>query len=348
MSHHDAPLTTRPEIIRSPALYLGELEVVETARSRGSGWLSGTRLKSLAIPMLHWTLSRAPVPVALAQVRLMVGVMRLLYHRPSNPLRLSCERLCRIAAAAGQHHEARDVYRQYLANLTGVAENFFRLYREGIDAVLGQVDLPDDAVQSMQGLVRRHGGVVLAVPHNIASAFSALALNHAFPTLVVAKNSSTAARTRVALDMFERMRVQVLMVRGGNAFELSRTLFGVLGSGTVAAATLDNVDGSSAASPVTLFGRPLGFARWAAKIAVRRKIPVVPAYFRSRGRRVSVVFGEPMVDAEVDVLVQRYAAFFEYHILRDPASWAYLGDKRWQRVLREAATALNARQGQWQ
>ncbi len=345
MAHQDAPLTTRPEIIRSPALYLGELEVVETTRSRGSGWLSGTRLKSLSIPMLHWTLTHAPVTVALTQVRLMVGVMQLLYRRRSNPLRLSCERLCRVAAAAGQPHDSRQVYRQYLANLTGIAENFFRLYREGIDAVLERVELPADDVQLMRGLLRRHGGVVLAVPHNIASAFSALVLNQAFPTLVVAKNSSTVARTRVALDMFERMRVQVLMVRGGNAFELSRALFAVLGSGTAAAATLDNLDSSGAASRVTLFGRPVGLAGWAAKIAVRRGIPVVPAYFRSRGARVSVEFGEPILDDDVDAVVQRYAAFFERHIIGDPASWAYLGDKRWQRVLREAGAALDEHQG---
>jgi hypothetical protein len=43
----------------------------------------------------------------------------------------------------------------------------------------------------------------------------------------------------------------------------------------------------------------------------------------------------------VDALVRRYAGFFEQHILDDPASWAYLGDKRWQRVLREADAALD-------
>jgi len=34
--------------------------------------------------------------------------------------------------------------------------------------------------------------------------------------------------------------------------------------------------------------------------------------------------------------VQYYINFFESHVLQDPASWAYLGDKRWQRVLRAA------------
>lgn len=341
MAARDPDPSTRSATLRSPALYLGALEVVEGERSRGRAWLSGTRLKSLAIPMLHWTLCHAPVALAMAQVRLMVGVMRLLYRRPRTPLRLACERLCRIAAQRGREHDPKWVYHQYLSNFTGVAENYFRLYREGIEAVLERVELPAAAVGMMHALLREHGGVVLAVPHNIASAFSGLALNHAFPLLVVAKNSSTIARTRVALDMFERMQVQVLMVRGGNAFELSRALFRVLGSGRVAAATLDNVDSSGTACSATLFGQPVGFARWAAKVAVRRGIPVVPAYFSSRGARIQVLFGEPILAAEVDTVVQRYIAFFERHILDDPASWAYLGDKRWQRVLREADAALD-------
>jgi lauroyl/myristoyl acyltransferase len=340
MEAHDLHPSTRSATLRSPALYLGELEVVESERSRGRGWLSGTRLKSLAIPMLHWTLRHAPVPLAMAQVRLMVGVMRLLYRRPHTPLRLACERLCRIAAQRGCAHDPKQVYHQYLTNFAGVAENYFRLYRRGIEAVVNRVELPATAVAMMHALLREHGGVVLAVPHNIASAFSGLALNHAFPLLVVAKNSSTIARTRVALDMFERMQVQVLMVRGGNAFELSRALFRVLRSGRVAAATLDNVDSVGAACSATLFGQPVGFARWAAKVAARRGIPVVPAYFSSRGARIRVLFGEPIVASAVDSVVQHYIAFFEQHILADPASWAYLGDKRWQRVLREADATL--------
>lgn len=337
----DLPETTRSETLRSPALYLGELEVVESERSRGSRWLSGTRLKSLAIPMLHWTLRHAPVAVAMAQVRLIIALMRLLYLKRRWPLRLACERLCRVAAARGFEHDAKQVYHQYLDNFRGVAENYFRLYREGFDAALERIEVPVEGVETMRTLLRQHGGVVLAVPHNIASAFSGLALNHAFPLLVVAKNSSTIARTRVALDMFERMRVQVLMVRGGSAFELSRALFRILGSGRVAAATLDNVDSSAAACSVTQFGQPVRFGNWAAKVAVRRGIPVVPAYFSSRGAGIRVRFGEPVLAADVDLVVQQYAAFFEQQILDDPASWAYLGDKRWQRVLGEASEVLD-------
>ena len=70
------------------------------------------------------------------QVRVIVAVMRALYWRRGWPLRRASEDLCRIAAARGRDHDAKQVYRQYLANFTGVAENYFRLYREGVEGVL--------------------------------------------------------------------------------------------------------------------------------------------------------------------------------------------------------------------
>jgi hypothetical protein len=52
--------------------------------------------------------------------------------------------------------------------------------------------------------------------------------------------------------------------------------------------------------------------------------------------------GEPLVSNELETLAQHYVSFFEEKMLADPASWAYLGDKRWRRVLREASEAVQA------
>ena len=110
-------------------------------------------------------------------------------------------------------------------------ENYFHLYRHGIDRVAEHIALAPHDSALLRELAQAHGGVILAVPHNIASAFSSLKLNQALPLLVVAKNSPTIARTRIMLEFFERMQVPILMVRGGNPFELSRSLFTLLRSG---------------------------------------------------------------------------------------------------------------------
>lgn len=336
MASSDNRPVIRSEIIRSPALFLKEIEVVEDTGSRGRRF-SGTHVKALVMPLLSWLARHAPIPFTLAPLRLAAGVMRLLYRWRNNPLRLSCEAVCRVAERAGRRHLPEQIYRQFLANILAMAGNYCRLYRHGIDSVLDDVILTPQATEMMLNLIRDHGGAVLAVPHNLGSAFSSLKLNRAFPLLLVAKNSPTIARTRAALDFFERMEVSILMVRGGSPFELSRALFAALKSGKVVAATLDNLDLAENRVVVSMFGQPVGLAPWAAKIAARHQIPIVPSYFQCHGRQLRVVFGEPIVTDDVQTAVQHYAEFFARSILEDPASWAYLADRKWHRLLRQAA-----------
>ncbi len=347
MTKPDKPGQIRAETITSPALYLKELEVVEDIGSRGSHWFSGTRIKSILIPFLFWLLRHTPVFVALLPVRLIIGLMRALYGWRHNPLRQSCEYICALAQQAGYQHQPKQVYQQYLTNALGVIENYFQLYRGGVEAVIARVEFAPAQTELLNKLVAEHGGVIVAVPHNFGSAFSALKMHREFPLVLIARNPSTIARTRAALGMFERMQVSILMVRGGNPFELSRTLFSILKSGKVLAATLDNVDRSEHGVMAQFFGQLVGFPSWAAKLASRIGVPVVPSYFHSRGNRISGVLGEPLVSNELETLAQHYVSFFEEKMLADPASWAYLGDKRWRRVLREAyeATQLDSQSG---
>jgi lauroyl/myristoyl acyltransferase len=165
----------------------------------------------------------------------------------------------------------------------------------------------------------------------------ALRIGHSFDMLLVAKNSPTVSRTRIALDFYERMKVSVLMVRGGNAYELSKVMFSVLKQKKLLAATLDNVDRTGHSIRVRMFGQEVGFSGWAARIAARMQVPLIPAWFQACGREQQVIIGEAIVTQDARAAVQHYAQFFEQQILRDPASWAYLADKHWQAVLQRAA-----------
>jgi len=336
----------RSETIRSPALFLKEITVSEAESSHGHRLLSGTRLKILLFPLLHRALQHTSVGAALVPVRVLVWSMRLLYRWPGNPLRLSCEAICAVAARPIHEHEPRQLYRQFLTNALAVMENYFRLYHYGIDQVEERITLTPQDSTLIRDLAKAHGGVILAVPHNIASAFSSLKLNRAFPLLVVARNSPTIVRTRIALDFFERMQVPILMVRGGNPFALSRILFSVLRTGQVVAATLDNLDNTDKQVEVQMFGQRVGLAGWAAKIAVRMDVPLLPCYFQSRGQQNTVIIGKPIITTDVEAAVQHYASFFEHQILADPASWAYLADKRWRRILLNSADSRSCRQVQ--
>jgi lauroyl/myristoyl acyltransferase len=247
-----------------------------------------------------------------------------------------------LAQRTGYDHQPRQVYQQYLSNARGVIENYFRLYCQGVEAVIDRVTFAPEQTEMLNQLLAEYGGVVVAVPHNFGSAFSALKMHREFPLVLIARNPSTIARTKAALGMFERMQVSILMVRGGNPFELSRTLFSILKSGKVLAATLDNVDRSEHGVEAQFFGQQVGFPSWAAKVTARLGVPVVPSYFHSQGNQITGVLGEPLVSNELEMVAQHYVSFFEKKMLEDPASWAYLGDKRWRRVLREASEAAIA------
>jgi len=113
-----------------------------------------------------------------------------------------------------------------------------------------------------------------------------------------------------------------------------------LADGKVLVTTLDNSYRKPDAVDVDVFGLPKAFGPWAARIAAKRRVPMLPCYPRSENGRVEVWTGDPRIDSDPRVLMENYVGFFERCILRDPGSWAFLGDKRWGQHLKEAVAAV--------
>jgi len=337
METTEKPQQVRTEVIKSKALFLKEFEAKEDIKAaRGHRLLSGTRFKTIAMPLLYKLFQRMPGFIALAPVRFLVFVFRFLFFWRRNPIRLSCEYICHIADRKGYSHEPKQLYQQFLSNLSGAAQNYFKLYRYGADKAMERVNLSTNDAKRINHLIEQYGGVVIAVPHNFCTAFAATKLDRAFPLLLISRNSSTIERTKIAIDFYERMGVTVLMVRGGNPFELSRTLFSVLKSGKSVAATVDSIEKSTNAVDVEIFDQTVGFNPWAAKIAARMGVPVIPSYYRSRDTEVKAIIGDAIISDDADKIVKHYMHFFETNILKDPASWGFLADKRWMRILRSS------------
>jgi len=336
MGSQNKQTSYRSEVIRSPTLYTEEFTVQEEVGGRNHRSFGGTRIKAIIVPKIHWLLLHTPIFIAIAPVRLAVLVLRALYWWRRNPLRLSCEHICNIAQRAGHSHQPRQVYQQLLTNLLGAVKNYFDLYDRGLDFALDRIQLSSTDGTKIEKLVKDHGGVLLMVPHNFGTSFSVLEMNRTLPLLLVVRNSPTIERTKIAVDFFTRMQISIILVRGGNPFQLSRTLFSVLKVGKVVTATVDKLDNSKNRVEVDMFGSQVGLSPWAARIAARMNVPVVPTYCRSRGRQLSMVFGSPLISKDTAELMQHYAHFFERNIIEDPASWAFLGDKHWAKALRKA------------
>ena len=66
-------------------------------------------------------------------------------------------------------------------------------------------------------------------------------------------------------------------------------------------------------------------------------MPVVPCYLAVQGVQIVVRLGGAIVSSDPQAILAHTISFFEREILADPASWAFLADKRWRRMLRRAA-----------
>jgi hypothetical protein len=335
--------SARPDIIeatlRSPCLYRGEFHAIEDPSDRPARRFGGQRIKELLQPLLYGFLTKTPVAIALLPFYLMVCIARGFYWCRRNPLRRSCEDICIIARAAGFRHEPKEIYRRYLANVIATAKAYHKLLRSGSQGVFDLVDARD--VQRALGEDPLDDGkaFILFGAHNLAAIYASVALAASMPLLIIIRNSKTIRRTRLALDVLERLNARILMVRGGNPFEISRDMFSALDDNQVLAATVDNVDPGFGVA-VSIFGVEVEFAPWAARIAAKRRVPVVPVYFHSVDDGARVVFGEPLVTGDPVAAIRHYVSFFEKCVLQDPASWIYLVDRKWCRVFRQAAIAL--------
>ena len=334
MGSTDSDSDFRSETFSSPALFSGEYLVKEEITKSHDSSFGGRRAKALLVPKLLWLFQHTPPVITMLPVRFIILLLRALYVLPQNPWRQSCEYICKIAERAGHSHRPSRVYQQLLSNMAGAVYNYSCLYGHGYEAALARVTLADEDGERLNRLAEEHGGVMVMVAHNFDTVFSMLKLDTAVPLLPIVRNPATIERTRAALDCYERMKVTVIMVRGGNPIELSRTLFSVLKKGNIVVAPVDLPDRSKARVEIEMFGKPVGLPNWAAKIAARRQVPVVPAYISSSAEGSSFAFGEHIISEDVEEVMRHYTRYFEQGILRDPASWAFLADKSWIKILR--------------
>jgi lauroyl/myristoyl acyltransferase len=291
---------------------------------------------------LFWLFARAPESVSRLHIRGIALLLRLLYAAPRNPVRESCHQVSELAAELGVRHDARKVYRRFVTQIECAANGYLELMRRGPEAALGRVDLPEEATRTIRDLLDRHGGLLITVPHNVGGFLTSVRLAREIPTRVLARNSTSERRDRLMMEFFERLQIDVYLTRSTHVAGLFRACVSALRGGRVVVATLDNIDpGRKSRLLLPVFGLEIPLPTWGARMAVRAPAPVLPAWVTMIDGFFRLQLGEPIHDAPVDRIIRHYLAYFERRILEDPASWLFLGHKRWCRALREAV-ALRA------
>jgi len=326
-------------VLRSPALYGGEVRVVPK-RSRSKKRFRGATVKPVVWGHARWVLETLPVWVPRTYLRAAIGVGQGAAPLPFNQLREACEYAAILSCHAGHDLKSRGIYRRFLDQVRVVLEMGLRIRREGLDPVLPMMRMGPGGEETLRAAAQQYGGVILAVPHNPGAIMSAPAVARAGRMLLISKNPASVERTRMALGAYEALRAQVLMVRSGSPTRLMRTCLRELKKGTTVVATLDRPDRSEGRVVLPMFGQPVGLAPWAARIAVRAKVPLVPGFIRTDRRGVTVETDEAQVHTDPIEAMRHYVGYFERSILADPGSWSFLADKRWRWILRDASRAV--------
>jgi lauroyl/myristoyl acyltransferase len=262
------------------------------------------------------------------------------YFLPGVPLRQACTNLSRLAAERGIRHAPFAIYRRLVAQMRDVAWLYHRLYRAGREAVLPHLHFRPEHERAIVSLLEQDGSVVIAVPHNVGSVLYAMRLASRFPCLVVGKQSKRPESDALMQRFFERLGAPLVLASRHDRVSFTRRLLEALGEGRAIIAPLDRIDHRHEGMKARIFGRQPRFPTWAVRVAAKRKSPILPAWLSVERGEVQLELGQPIREADPERALQELVGQFEDWILRDPGSWAFLADKRWQRALRMGASKL--------
>ena len=299
-----------------------------------------SRFKHRLIRALYWMLRHVPSWLFSLATALLVGFARLLYVFPGNPVRQGVVDACAVAAHAGHRHDPRSVYRRLSGQIGLAIRGFFAVYRGGPEANLHRVAFEAKSLETIRGCLEEYPGVILTVPHNPGSVFSAFRLQHEVPTfLLTRQNPRDEAKSAMHRDMFAHLGVEMLMAKGATPRQVLRTCVEGARQGKAVIFSVDNIHrGRKGAVEGVIFGQPVRMGAWAARIARHARVPILPAYVGERDGAFFVQVGEPLIVRRPEEGVRHYLAYFEERILADPGSWLHLLDRKWRRVLAAAAS----------
>ncbi len=299
-----------------------------------------SRAKQRLMRGLYWMLQHLPSWLFSLAVNLMIGCARILYWCPGNQVRKGVHDVCALAARAGHRHDPWSVYRRLTGQIGMALEGAFGIYRSGVEANLHRVTIEPQILAIFRRCLEEYNGVLVTVPHNLGGLFSAFRLNHELPTLIISRQDTRdAAKSAMHRDMFDRLGLEVLMAKGATPRQVLSTCVDGARQGKVVIFSVDNIHtGRVGAVRETIFGEKVRIATWAARIARRAGVPILPGYIGQRGDTFHLHFGEPLIIEQPADGVRHFLTYFQERILADPGSWAYLLDRKWRRVLAAAAS----------
>jgi lauroyl/myristoyl acyltransferase len=282
---------------------------------------------------MDWLVRRAPPTLTKAVYGGLGLGARLFYRLPGNHLRATMDNFCRLT---GRDDPAR-LFGEFRRNTLLALSLFTRLAREGPEAVAQDIVFDEESLQRARKGRDEFGAGIFVVPHCAGSVLSATRFGREFPSVVLVRESKSEKRAAILRPYFEKLGPELLYVRRNDPAAIARGILKslhdrkfVIGTTDLARKTADTVE-------VRMFGQPVHLPAWPARFSGRRKAPILPGYIRMQEGKIVLFCGEPYVEKDLAASTQRWAAYFEDNIRRSPADWLFMFDKRWSRIIAQAA-----------
>ena len=311
--------------------------VPDLLHTKGRRRLHLSRLRVAGALASHEIVRRSPTPVARAIIRAARLTLLALYPTPGNPLRRACGDIAEICRQAGYEYSTRMVYSAFACRVQYMGDAYLKAYRDGGTAVADLVEFENQGDRLLAQILEERKGLLLAVPHTLGAVFAGIGLAAAVPSCLLVKTRSLI-NSRALRGFLERMDVDfVLSDPTASGIQVVKESLHRLKDGQVLATAVERIDRGRDSFSATAFGQPATLSCWPARLAAQARVPVVPCFIGISRGKVRPVVEPPLESDDPAEITQRCMSFFERHLLAAPWEWAFLLDKRWRRVLAQAA-----------
>jgi lauroyl/myristoyl acyltransferase len=307
------------------------------SRRRRGKLLRPSRLKDLGlifgISLLKFGLI-LPRQVFDGLLTLMGILFKMAYFLPLNPLKRNCRYM---SVLTGGKKDPRRIYMRFIDNMVFVGKRYIRLHRLGPESLLEDIVYGDDTPERLNAVEREYGAAIIVVPHCMGAVLSSTTFARIFPTVLVVKESKSPTRRKLQKDFFDRMAVDMISIRDVTRTGVARDIVRLLRKGKFVVGTTDLAKVRSYKTVIPVFGEEVYLPSWPARFAIKKKVPIVPGYMPIMDDKIRILTGRAIVGTDIREVTAGWARYFESMFLEYPSDWAFLLDKRWTKILAQAA-----------
>lgn len=290
------------------------------------------RVKDLAVKPIHGVL-RMPGWLARPAFGSVGLAAKSYYFAPGSHTRRTARNFCALTGRS----DPRGMYFEMVSKAVRVGTLFGRLIREGPEAVAGELDMGGDVLRICDDLRAKGQGAIFVVPHCVGSVLSTAGFAKRYPTVVLLRESRDPQRSGILKQYLEKLGAELFYVRRTEPTTVARGILRALHEKKFIIGTTDLLRKNEDSAEVKVFGQSIRMVAWPARFAIRRGAPLVPTYVRVDNGRIVLELAPPFLGTDIESATQRWATHFEEWFRRYPSDWIFMYDKRWAKVIADAA-----------